>query len=177
MAELTLETLCNYIVLIGAVILAIERIYKAVKKPVDTVKEKQDEHIVELVDQQIEEKVVPMFDEKMEECRVDRQKEYEQVLDKMQDMITGQMTPYFEEIERINLEQNEKIETLTRSSKDVLRQNIINIYEHNKGTKQLNEMTREFLDDCFKDYTKQKGNGYIEKLYHRMDNWDVIVDE
>lgn len=177
MPDLSLEILCNYIVLIGAVILAIERIYKAFKKPVDTIKDKNDEHVIELVDKELDTKIPPLLEKQEVKLREERKKEHAAVLNQMQDLITGQITPYFEEIERINLEQNDKIDILSRSNKDILRQHIINIYERNKATKTLSELEREFLDDCFKDYTKQKGNGYIERLYHRMDNWEVITEE
>ena len=49
----TLQDLCNLIVLIGAVIIAIKNIYGFFKKPVDTiqdrVEEKEEKHIIDVI--------------------------------------------------------------------------------------------------------------------------------
>ncbi len=178
MEGLTLQDTANLIVLIGAVLLAFERIYqKLIKKPVDVVKEKNEEYVAKIAEATFDKKIPPLLENQTNQMREERQKEHDAELVKMKDMINDEITPYFEEIERINLDQNEKIQLLTESSRDILRQHIINVYERNKNTKTLSYTEREFLNDCFDDYTRQNGNGYIAKLYKRMEDWPTLDDE
>ena len=72
---------------------------------------------------------------------------------------------------------NETIEALKISAKDVLREKIMAIYHKNKTTRTLTEYEKEALDQYCKDYKALGGNSYIDKRYKRMCNWQVIYDD
>ena len=69
------------------------------------------------------------------------------------------------------------INILQQSSKDLLRKEIIHIYDEHKKTRTLTETTRELLDDLYGDYKAEHGNHYIDKIYNRMIQWPVVPDE
>ena len=170
MENFSLQSLANLIILIGAVLLAVERIYHSFKKPVDTLKTKNEQAVTKIVDKRLEEKLPEMLQECHASMREETQAEHQELFNQITKFFDEKSTPYFEEIERINLEQNEKISILMGSNRDLLRQHIINVYERNKHRHALSITEREFLNECFKDYSKANGNGYIEKIYHRMDD-------
>lgn len=176
-----LQTICNYIVLISATLIALGNIYKIFRKPVDSAQNHQKELMKEIAEENFDEKIREVFVKHSEETREihrqERAEERAELLDEMEALIMEKVQPNFDRIEQINIEQNEKIELLMASSRDMLRQHIIDIYHKNKPTRTLSITEREFLDDCFCDYQKENGNGYIEKLYHRMDNWEIVYEE
>jgi uncharacterized protein YycO len=68
------------------------------------------------------------------------------------------------------------LEKVNRSTKDILRQRIINIYNTYKVEGKIPQTIRENLDELYKDYTAQGGNSYITKYYKRMIQWEIIPD-
>lgn len=172
-----LQTICNYIVLISATLIALGNIYKIFKKPVDSAQNHQKEMMREIAEENFDEKILEVFqkhsEQTKEEHKQERAEERAELLDEMEKLIVDKVQPNFDRIEQINIEQNQKIELLMASSRDMLRQHIIDIYRKNKHRRILTETEREFLDDCFRDYQREDGNGYIEKLYHRMDDWKI----
>lgn len=72
---------------------------------------------------------------------------------------------------------NETIEALKISAKDVLREKIMAIYHKNKTTRTLTEYEKEALEQYYKDYKALGGNSYIDKRYKRMCKWQVIYDD
>lgn len=172
-----MENYLNWIVLFGAAALAIERIVHLFKQPVDKTKDTIHKEFEDAFDKRMAETLPDILEKHAASEKEVRDKEHKEFLVEVEKIVSEQTIPYFEEIEKINLGQNEKIELLMGSSRDVLRQHIINIYERNKARKALSITEREFLDDCFSDYEKEHGNGYIAKLYHRMDDWQTLGEE
>ena len=91
--------------------------------------------------------------------------------------VERRLTPRFDEIYQQNLEQDESINILAKSSRDILRKEIIHIYSKNKAARTLTETTKEYLDDLHADYKAENGNHYIDKIYARMCTWDIVSDE
>jgi len=134
------EQIAAVIVLVSSVLIAIDKIFDILGKPVLWTKSK-----------------------------VKRDKEINSSLEIIQKDIT--------EIKALNQKQNATIELIQRADLDMLRQNIIYIYNHHKKQRHLNESEREYLDDLYKDYTLQGGNSYIKKIYERIAKWEVIPDD
>lgn len=80
------------------------------------------------------------------------------------------------EIKDLNITQNKNIELLLRSSKDILRQRIMEIYHKWKDKRMLPISEKEFLDELYKDYKAEGGNSFIDKYYSRMSNWKILDD-
>ena len=91
--------------------------------------------------------------------------------------VEQKLAPRFDEISRQNLEQERIIAILEKSTRDILRKEIIHTYHKYKGVKQLTDTMRDYLDDLYKDYKAQNGNHYIDKIYARMCTWEVIPDD
>lgn len=80
------------------------------------------------------------------------------------------------EIKDLNITQNKNIELLLRSSKDILRQRIMEIYHKWKDKRMLPISEKEFLDELYKDYKAEGGNSFIDKYYGRMSTWKILDD-
>ena len=65
---------------------------------------------------------------------------------------------------------------LTESSKDMLRDKIMDIYSRSKAKKVLTYHDKESLEQYYKDYKAEKGNSYIDKYYKRMCTYEVEED-
>ena len=71
----------------------------------------------------------------------------------------------------------EDLEAIKISVRDVLREKIMAIYHKNKTDRTMTEYEREALDQYYKDYHALRGNSYIDKRMGRMNKWQVIYDE
>lgn len=145
-----LQTFCNIIILIGAVVGAIMGIMNFFGKPLKFMSRR-------LKQKQLE--------------------QHGRLVDEIGDAIMEKFQPKFEEVYQQNLEQEETINILIKSSRDILRKEILTIYHDHRAERKLHETTRELLDDLYKDYVAEDGNGYIKKIYNRMATWEIIPDE
>lgn len=145
-----LHEICDWIVLIAAVIGAIVAICKAIGKPFKFLnkrgKERRNEERLESLDQLMPQYFEPVYTE-------------------------------LEEIREMNQAQNETMDLLKRNLQDVLRQNIEQIYDEFESKKQLPQYVRENLDELYADYKAAKGNHHIDKLYNRMHSWPVTEEK
>jgi len=76
-----------------------------------------------------------------------------------------------DKIMEINEKQNKTIETLARSSRDILREKIMGIYHKGVGEKRMAIYEKEALEQYYIDYKAEGGNSYIDKYYKRMSTW------
>lgn len=153
-----LDQICDVIILAAAVIGAITTILKVLGKPITLFKKKQNEDLS---------RALAEHDERFQEV-IDQ---------KINSLIDEKITPSLQEIKELNQEQSSTIELLINSSKDMLRNDIMSIYERGKRTKSLSQTDREVLDELYKDYKAEHGNGAVERCYNRTLNWEVVDDE
>lgn len=181
---MSLETICDVIILIGAFTVALTNIYNFFKRPhlffknkkeenEKKEKEKFTEEVTEIIKEKMPDILLTHDLETREKYLSDRQQYLcdikEEVLKDTQEILDG--------ILQINLEQNEYIKVLTKTSKDVLRQRIMDIYHKYKHEKRMPIHAREALDELYKDYKAENGNSYIDKYYNRMKLWETYDDE
>lgn len=172
-----LQVICNWIILIGSVLLAFERIYtNLIKKPSEKLSEKQKQLFNKHFDERLEKSLPPIVTKYMETARAERAAEHQDLLGDVEKIIEEKTAPFFAEIERINIEQNEKMSILTESSKDMLRDRIMDIYQRSKANKTLTFHDKESLEQYYKDYKAEKGNSYIDKYYKRMSTYSIEQD-
>lgn len=88
-----------------------------------------------------------------------------------------QLQPNFDKINEQNEAQSKAIKGISKSTQDMLRKHILDIYEHGKATETLTQSQKETLDELYADYDFLEGNGYVKKKYNRMKEWKVIKDE
>lgn len=175
-----LEVIVDIIILIGALVLAVERIInfirktgKGVKKTVDTVKDRQDEEL----NKKIDERLKMVLPEILKEHDLETRKKYlndrERYLQEIKEAVVAQIK------ERLNaVELHEvQMEIFTEVLKELLRERIMLIYGRNRHRRELEEHEKIELDRSYASYKSINGNSYIDDFYQRMCTWTVIPDD
>lgn len=55
-----------------------------------------------------------------------------------------------------------------------LRADMLSIYYKCKDTKQIRQYEAEHFDKCYHAYKCLKGNSFIDEIYKKAHNWEVI---
>ena len=162
--------ICDWIVLIGGVCFAIERVYNFFAKPTKDLKKKAEE----AEKARIQEVVKEMLPQYLHNHDLETRDKYKS--DRM-NYLKEIKAEVLKEVDADINENNDTIEALRISARDVLREKIMAIYHKNKTTRTMSEYEKEALTQYYKDYKALKGNSYIDKRYFRMEKWDVVYDE
>ena len=168
--EITLGGVVDLIILLGALCGAIYKIWETFAKPTSTLKKKRAEKekakIIAVLDEVLPAKLYEHDLETRDKYKADRAN----YLKLIRDDVLGQISA--------PIQQNQDdLEALKISAKDVLREKIMAIYHKNKHERTMMEHEREALDQYYKDYKKLNGNSYIDKYYGRMKSWQTIYDD
>ena len=171
---LTVGEIVDYIILGGALVGAIYKIYDFFAKPTSKIKQhainKERERIGAVLDEKLEEKLPTILYnhdlETSDKYKSDRQNYLNEIKEEV-----------IKEISDDIKSNSNTIEALVISTKDVLREKIMAIYHKNKSNRTMTEYEREALNQYYIDYKALKGNSYIDKRYNRMDKWRVIYDD
>lgn len=169
-----LHTICDIIILIGAVVGAIAGIINFISKYTGKGIKFFDARRDRIFKEQLIRFLPEVLEEECIKVKEDMKSYHNDEQMKFYDTLISKITPTLDEIKQINLQQNKTIEILSRSSKDVLREKIMGIYHANFARKILTQYEKEALEQYYKDYKEQGGNSYIDKYYSRMQHWDVI---
>ena len=168
--EITLGDVVDLIILIGALCAAIYKIWDFFAKPTSKIKskakQKRKEEIVAVLDEVLPEKLKQHDLETRDRYKADRERYLQDIKNEVLKAIGGSVT-----------KNEEDLEALKISARDVLREKIMAIYHKNRADRTMTEYEREALDQYYKDYHALKGNSYIDKRMGRMDKWQVIYDE
>lgn len=167
---MTVSELVDYIILLGALVGAIYKIYDFFATPTSKLKqralEKEKQRIGTVLDEKLPQILYNHDLETRDKYRSDRQN----YLNEIKAEILAEIGD--------DISTNTKtIEALVISAKDVLREKIMAIYHKNKYNRTLTEYEREALNQYYIDYKALGGNSYIDKRYKRMDKWKVIYDD
>lgn len=167
---MSLGDLVDLIILIGALCAAIYKIWDFFAKPTSKLKQravdKEKERIGAVIDEKMPAILYNHDIETRDKYRADRQNYLVEIKNEVLTEVGNDIT-----------RNNEVIEALKISAKDVLREKIMAIYHKNKHTRTLSEYEKEALDQYYKDYKALNGNSYIDKRHNRMKNWTVVYDE
>lgn len=171
---LTVGELVDYIILGGALVGAIYKIYDFFAKPTSKIKtilkqkalERDKERIGIILDEKLPEILYNHDLETRDKYRSDRQNYLNEI-----------KAEVIKEIGEDIASNSKTIDALVISAKDVLREKIMAIYHKNKYNRTMTEYEREALNQYYVDYKALKGNSYIDKRYNRMDKWRVIYDD
>lgn len=191
-----LGAICDIIILVAAVLVAITNIYKffsnsgkGIKKKVDESNAEKERELQEKIDARTKELVQPM----LEQQAMTLTKSFGALLDQhlpkrltQHDEETRQR--YLKEIKNeVVQEMQDKLEAVdtheTRMSiftevlKELLRERIMVIYGRNKSRRELEEHEKVELDRAYPLYKSLNGNSYIDDYCARMKTWKVIPDD
>ena len=144
--------------LIGAIMVAVTNIAKFLGHPIKFARNRQDK----IINERAKEVLINTLkdnEEKIEAEIINLIKKELPDICNVSYTMTEEILPTLQEIKEINLDQNNRIEVLFDSSKDVLREKIMGIYHKNKANKTLKIYEKEALDQYYKDYKKEEWGG------------------
>lgn len=168
-----LSTVCDVVILVGAVVLAIERICSGLGKPWKFAKKKNEEQTKAIVKQMLEEILPKILEEHDIQTRDRYKADRQRYLEEIQKEVLQNISKELLQVTSLD----EKYEILACSARDVLREKIMVLYHKNKKDKTLKTHEREALTQYYKDYKAMNGNSYIDKYYARMEKWAVEDDD
>lgn len=175
----TFNDISTTIILISSLITAIGIIANAVGKPVTFFKkrrEREEQKEAARILNILQQSLPQMFLEHDIELKNKYKSDREVYLNEIKAEVLKELQEPFNEVLRLQLELKEALDKVNRSTKDILRQRIMAIYETHRLEGKIPQTMRENLDELYKDYTAQGGNSYITKYYKRMIQWEVIPD-
>ena len=159
----------DIIILIGALFLAVERIFKPLLKLKKRGEANLEEKIIEVLNKVLPDILLEHDLETRKKYQADREKYLQDIKCEVLKCIQGELS----QVEQLNLQY----EALVISAKDVLREKIMAIYHKNKHERRMSGYEREALTQYYKDYKAINGNSYIDKYYARMKNWATDEDD
>ena len=169
-----MQDICNWVILLGAVAVAVINILKFFGKPVSFFKKKKDKEYQQMLKKSLDEIIPNYFEQHDLETRDKYLGDRMNYLKEIKKSVLEDIKNILEEIRKLSIEQSKNLEKLNQSSKDVLRQKIMTIYHQYKEYRKMPIFAKEALDELYKDYKSQGGNNYIDKYYNRMKNWHII---
>jgi polyribonucleotide nucleotidyltransferase len=160
------EIICNAIVFISAVLIAVKNIAEMCGKPIKFIKKKND--------RDLETKITTIVTKLLP----DMLKEYDEAnkTAHVNDVKTAVIKQIGGQLNSVDTLANQ-YKALEISAKDVLREKIVCMYESNKDQRRLRHFERRALDQYYKDYKAMNGNSYIDIIYNRMKAWEVEPDD
>ena len=153
---------CDFVILIGAVILAFDRIIK----PIGIFKKKADKTFEEKVGEAIARAMPEILQQHYEDIKA-------QLVQEVTDNVKAQINDELTQVELLK----QQYDILVLTAKDVLREKIMKIYNDYRRERTLPIDKKEQLDQYYIDYKKLKGNSYIDRYYHRMERWNVLEED
>lgn len=198
-----LEMICDIIILVAAVLVAITNIYKfftnsgkGIKKKVDEVTAEKEAEFNAKVDERVKQVAQPMIDAAARNLT----SSFEGLLDKH---LPGRLTAhdldtrkrYLEDRQRYLCEIKDEVVAILQDRidavdehgdqmkvfsevlKELLRERIMEIYRRNKTQRQLEDHERYELKQAYISYKSIGGNNYIDGYYETMDGWATVPDE
>ena len=154
------------IITISAVLIALANIWNFFGRPIKFLGKKSKEQFHNQFIRELEENLPEWIDNHDKSFMNEISKE-----------VVKQLQPNFDKINQQNDAQSKAIQGISKSSQDMLRKHILDIYENGKKDQTLTQSQKETLDELYADYDFLEGNGYVKKKYNRMKDWKIIQDE
>ena len=175
-----IQELTDYIIIIGAIVVAITNIVNFLSQPGKFFKKKKRQHEEETKKQLVDslKETLPQLLLKHDLETRDRYKaDRERYLQEIKKEVLEENREILEDIREKSLQIENQIAIMNQSAKDVLRQKIMAIYHKNKVERRMSIYDKESLDELYKDYKAQHGNSYIDKYYNRMIQWEINEED
>lgn len=198
-----LGMICDIIILVAAVLVAITNIYnffaksgKGIKKKVDEATAEREAEFNAKVDERARQVAQPIVDSAVRTLTAS----FEGLLDKhLPDRLLAHdhetrrkyledRQRYLEEIkdevvdilqDRIDAvdKHDDQMKVFSEVMKELLRERIMEIYRRNRTERQLEDHERHELKQAYTSYKSIGGNSYIDGYYETMDGWATVPDE
>lgn len=182
--EITLQQVCNIIILVSAVIGAITTIYKFLKKPVDDIQElankKEEKHIEEVINA----RVPALLKKHSDEVRDERKSERDQMVEDIKLGVLEAIDSKIEELKEMTQMQQDQLEYLQKSidllnfsQMDLMRYNMNSLYYKYRPFHKILDIDKKAFMKFYKDYHAMGGNTWIDELYKEIITWPIVENE
>ena len=161
MSNIGLQEICNVIILVSAVIIAVKNIYGFIKKPV---------------------KGINNYALKAEQKRMEEtlRREVPQIMKaNLQDITTT-----INELKTMNQSLQEQLGEIQQTSKmlktsqlDLLRYDMNRLYYKYRPYKKMLDCDKKAFIKFYTDYHDAGGNTWIDTLYEEVKEWGIVHDE
>ena len=183
-SSLNLQEICNIIILVSAVIIAVKNIYGFVRKPVTDLQDKarlaEEKRIVETV----EKKMPEILKEHSKNVKSERQLEDKKMADSIKEAVIDAMDDKIEEVKEIQLDQGtqmqriqQTVDLLNTSQMDLMRYNMNRLYYKYRPFKKILDCDKKAFIKLYNDYHEMGGNTWIDTLHDEVITWEIIEDE
>lgn len=161
MFNISLQEVCNVIILVSAVIIAAKNIYGFLKKPVDGLHDRaqnnEEKHIKEVIDKEI-----PKIVEEKQENII-------KSLDEIKTLVLEQQAKSEKIQESMNL--------INISQMDLMRYNMNRLYYKYRPYKKILDCDKKAFIKLYDDYHAQGGNTWIDAICPEVKGWETVLDE
>lgn len=182
--NLDLQEICNIIILVSAVIIAIKNIYGFFKKPVDDLQDRANDREQQHIEAVIQEKVPQLLAEHGRKVQEQRKQEDKKMAETIKNSIVEAIDDKVEELKEITLDQGTKLEniqksvdTLNLSQMDLMRYNMNSLYYKYRPYKKILDCDKKAFIKFYKDYHNMGGNTWIDTLYEEVLKWEIVEEE
>lgn len=159
--NIDLQGVCNIIIFVSAVIIAVKNIYGFLKKPVDDLhahaQTLEEKHIEEVL-----EKKLPEMVNGSHESIIDS-------LEEIKELVLDQQHN-FDKIQK-------SVDLLNVSQMDLMRYNMNRLYYKYRPFKKILDCDKKAFMKLYSDYHDMGGNTWIDSLYNEVMHWEIVEDE
>lgn len=159
------QIICDWIVLVSAVIIASKNIYAFFRRPINDIHQwnhkNEENHINAVVDTRREE-----------------------VIEEIKNTIITTLSERVNEVKNISLEQqaqiaamNEEMHLIGNAQKDIMRVQLSKIYYQYLPYHKIKSVDKKVFNNLYSDYHALKGNSWVEDIKNEIDTWDVVEDK
>ena len=182
--NLTLNEISSFVILIGAVVVAIKNIYGFFKKPVESIQFKTNSREEQHIEEVIERRVPILLAQHNDEIRAERKIEGQAMTDQIKSSIEAVLNDKVEELKEISLDQGQEIkaikksiELLNSSQMDMMRYNMNRIYYKYRSYRKILDCDKKAFLKFYTDYHEMGGNTWIDSLYPEVMRWETVENE
>ena len=182
--HLTLNEISSFVILIGAVVVAIKNIYGFFKKPVESIQSRSNTREEQHIEEVIERRVPILLAKHSDDVRMERKIEDQAMMDQIKDSIGTMFDEKVEELKEISLDQGQEIKSIKKSvdllnssQMDMMRYNMNRIYYKYRPYRKILDCDKKAFLKFYTDYHEMGGNTWIDSLYPEVMRWETVENE
>ena len=157
----SLQEVCNIIILVSAVIIAVKNIYGFLKKPVDDLHGRAQSAEEKHIEKVLEKKLPEMVNDS-----------HESIIDSLEE-IKGLVLDQQHNFDKIQ----KSVDLLNVSQIDLMRYNMNRLYYKYRPFKKILDCDKKAFMKLYSDYHDMGGNTWIDALHDEVMHWEIVEDE
>lgn len=155
---MTIQAIANYIVLAGAVFLAIKNILSILGEGELWVTSRIDRRTLEVLDKKMPQYLQEHSDKVSAKRREENQEDLQLISWKLDEL-------------------NDKIDVVQDSNADLLRREMLKIYNKYRVYKKIPQYDKSDFYKMYSSYVQERGNSYAEDLLEHIKTWETVESE